>query len=163
MNPGTSPQATAEAVLAVLTGTPLHEAAARVSVQPADLADAVDLYQAAGRAALDAQARARDWHQVRIEFADWDTAEHAAAAGLEPQLRQAEATGTVSSWWFIRKAPCWRLRCQPGPAATPAEMRTFLGLVLDTMLSWGVIVTAQETIYEPETCAFGGPDVIHGT
>jgi thiopeptide-type bacteriocin biosynthesis protein len=127
-------------------------------MEPADLAEAVEVYQAAGCAALEAQARARGWHQVRIEFADWDTAEQAAADYLGPQLWQAETAGIISLWWFIRKAPCWRLRCHPGHAATPADMKTFTDRVTGAMLSRGFIVRAPETVYEPETCAFGGQE-----
>jgi thiopeptide-type bacteriocin biosynthesis protein len=164
VKPGIPLQATADAVLAVLAGRPLHEAAARVTIDPADLADAVELYRAAGLAALHAQARAAGWYQVRIEFTDWDTAEHAAATCLWPQLQRAEAAGTISSWWFTRKAPCWRFRFQPGRAATLADLTTFLSRVLETLLAQGMIVKAQETIYEPEACAFGGPagmDIAH--
>jgi len=165
VKPGISAQATADAVLAVLAGTPLHEAAARIPMAPDGLAGAVELYHAAGRAALHAQARAAGgWHQVSIEFTDWDTAEHAATTCLGPQLQHAEAAGTISSWWFTRKALCWRLRCQPGRAATLADLTTFLNRVLETMLAQGMIVRAQETIYEPEAYAFGGTggmDIAH--
>jgi thiopeptide-type bacteriocin biosynthesis protein len=156
VTPAASPQATANAVLAVLAGTPLHEAASQVSMEPADLDDAIELYQSAGQAALQAQARTRDWHQVRIEFPTWDTAEQAAAAFLGPQLQHAETTGTIASWWFIRKAPCWRLRCQLGQAPQ-ADMTALINRVLSAMLAQGLIIRSQETIYEPETCAFGGP------
>ena len=159
MTPAPSPQTTADAVLAVLAGTPLREAAARISMEPADLDDAIELYQSAGLAALQAQARARDWHQVRIEFPAWDTAEQAAATFLGPQLQQAETTGTIASWWFIRKAPCWRLRCHPGQAPRP-EMTALIDQMLSAMLAQGLITGSQETIYEPETCAFGGPDAM---
>jgi thiopeptide-type bacteriocin biosynthesis protein len=158
VKPGITPQATADAVLAVLGGTPLHEAAARIAIDPADLADAAELYQAAGLAALHAKARVAGWYQVRIEFTDWDTAEHAAATCLWPQLQRAEAAGTISSWWFTRKAPCWRFRFQPGRAAALADLTTFLSRILETLLAQGTIAEAQETIYEPEACAFGGPE-----
>jgi thiopeptide-type bacteriocin biosynthesis protein len=165
VKPGISAQATAEAVLAVLAGTPLHEAAARISMAPDGLADAVELYHAAGRAALRTQAQAAGgWHQVSIEFTDWDTAEHAATTCLGPQLQQAEAAGTISSWWFTRKAPCWRLRGHPGRVGTLTDLTAFLNRVLETMLAQGMIVRAQETIYEPEAYAFGGTggmDIAH--
>lgn len=160
MKSNASPQVTEKAILAVLAGTPLRQAAADVLIDPADLADAVDLYQAAGYAALQAQAATGDWYQVRIQFADWDTAEQAAAAHLWPELQRAETAGVLSSWWFIRKAPCWRLRCQPAPAALPADMKAHVTRALDQMLSRCLITGWQESIYEPETHAFGGPEGI---
>jgi thiopeptide-type bacteriocin biosynthesis protein len=152
-----SPRRTENAILAVLSGTPLEEAAASIETGPTGLADAIELYQAAGRAALEVRARAGDWQHVSIEFPDWDTAEHAAVAGLAPRLRQAEQDGIIAAWWFIRKAPCWRLRCLPGPAAPPSAAARISGILQD-MRSQGLIVTAQPAIYEPETCAFGGPN-----
>ncbi|HEX8006848.1 MAG TPA: thiopeptide-type bacteriocin biosynthesis protein, partial [Trebonia sp.] len=157
MRTRTSPRRTENAILAVLSGTPLEEAAACIGTDPPGLADAIELYQAAGRAALEAQPCAGDWQHVSIEFPDWDTAEHAAAVGLAPQLRQAEDDGIIAAWWFIRKAPCWRLRCQPGPAATPPGAAARISGILQDMRSQGLIVTARQAIYEPETCAFGGP------
>lgn len=154
----TSPRRIETAILAVMSGTPLDQAAATVPVDPPGLADAIELYQAAGRAALDAQARTGDWQHVSIEFPDWDTAEHAAAVYLAPQLCQAEDDGIIAAWWFIRKAPCWRLRCQPGPAATPASTSARIGSILQDMRAQNLIVAAHQAIYEPETCAFGGPD-----
>ncbi len=151
-----SPQSTAQAVLAVLAGAPLHQAAADLSVAPDDLASAIEVYQAAGQAALEAQTRVTAWHQVQVQFTDWDAAEQTAAAQLWPHLRQAETAGTISSWWFIRKAPCWRLRCQPGTTASPAELKAFIDGVLGAMLARGLIATFQEAIYEPEIYAFGG-------
>ena len=136
----------------------LHEAAARNTIDPPDLADAIELYQAAGLAALHAQARAAGWYQVRIEFTDWDDAEHAAATCLWPQLQRAEAAGTIRRGGSPAKAPCWRFRFQPGRAATLADLTTVLSRVLETLLAQGMIVKAQETIYEPEACAFGGPE-----
>ena len=87
MGPVISPEPAADAVLAVLAGTPLHMAAARAYMDPADLADAVTLYQAAGRTALDTQAHAtgRCWHQVSIEFPDWRF--NLRSSNTEPLLR----------------------------------------------------------------------------
>ena len=149
-----------KAILAVLAGEPLRKAAALVPMAPARLADAVDLYRTAGRLALDTQARSGHWHQVHLQFPDWRNAEQTAAKHLWPLLRQSEQAGAISSWWFIRKHPCWRLRCQPGQAVTLQEAKTLLAQTLDTMQSRGLLVSSAETIYEPETCAFGGPDGI---
>ena len=136
MAPGTSSKATAAAVIAVLAGTPLHETAARASIAPADLADAVAVYHAAGQEALDAQAPVGASHHQKIIVIDddvafvsgfdlagsrWDTAEHAAATHLGPPLQQSEAAGIISAWWFTRKIPCWRLRCRPGPGSSSSH------------------------------------------
>jgi thiopeptide-type bacteriocin biosynthesis protein len=158
------PHQAEQGVLAVLAGTPPRQVAADIGLQPADLADAVEVYQAAGRAALQAQAAHDGWHQVRVQFTDWDTAEHVAATRLGPHLQQAQHTGALGGWWFIRKAPCWRLRCRPGPAAAAADMHTAVSVILDNLTATGMIDRWWQTIYEPELCAFGGPqamDIAH--
>jgi thiopeptide-type bacteriocin biosynthesis protein len=157
MRTNAPPHMVEKAVLAVLAGRPLHQAAAETPMETADLTDAVELYKAAGAAALEAQARARDWFQVHIEFADWDATEQIAATHLGPGMEQVEASGAVSSWWFIRKAQCWRLRCRTGSGREPEEVRAALMQLLDPMLRQGLIVDWRETIYEPEAYAFGGP------
>ncbi|WP_338678196.1 thiopeptide-type bacteriocin biosynthesis protein [Streptomyces sp. SCSIO 30461] len=68
--------------------------------------------------------------------------------------------GWRESWWFLRKAPCWRLRCQPGDTATLAGMQNHLSHALDELAAHGRIVRWRETIYEPETYIFGGPEGI---
>ena len=57
-----------QAILAVLTGTPLTEAARRAQTSPEHLAEATERYRDAGRLALDPQLG--DWHQMNIEFTD---------------------------------------------------------------------------------------------
>jgi thiopeptide-type bacteriocin biosynthesis protein len=161
VEPSAAPQRTEKAVLAVLAGAPFHQAAAHVPIEPAELAAAIELYQAAGRAALQAQIGRRGWKQVHIEPADWTTAEHTVATHLGPQLTQAETTGIITTWWFIRKAPCWRLRWRLGTATIPAQMQSFIHHALDTMLAHGLITRWRETIYEPETFAFGGPEAMN--
>ncbi len=164
MDARSAPRQTAKSVLAVLAGVPLHQAAARIAVEPADLADAVAVYQAAGYAALEAHAATCGWYQVRIQFTDWNSAEHAAATHLSPPLQQAQDTGLLAAWWFLRKAPCWRLRCRPGPAATVADLQAAISTVLDSLTEASLIDRWWETVYEPEVCAFGGPhgmDIAH--
>lgn len=159
-----NPRTTEVLVLAVLAGTPLDQAAAQAPMEPAHLAEAVEAYKAAGRAALEAQVGLRDWYQVRIQFTDWDSAERIAAARLGPQLQQAQETGTIAEWWFLRKYPCWRLRCRPGPKATRTEMKAAVGAVLDTMAADGAVERWWESLYEPEELTFGGPagmDIAH--
>jgi thiopeptide-type bacteriocin biosynthesis protein len=154
-----APQETADGVLAVLAGIPLDQAAARIRMEPADLADAVEAYRAAGYAAIAAQARTRAWYQVRVQFGDRDAAERTAATRLGPDLRRAEESGVVAAWWFIRKAPCWRLRLRPGPAvAGMAGMKAEVDRVLDGLAAAGLVERWREGVYEPETAAFGGPE-----
>ncbi|MFI8928253.1 thiopeptide-type bacteriocin biosynthesis protein [Streptomyces sp. NPDC053474] len=158
------PQAVQRAVLAALSGAPLDEAAAKVSMRAPDLADAITTYKTAGYAALEAHHDCDGWHQVHIEFPDWHTAEEIAVAHLWPMLRDAESAGVSSSWWFIRKAPCWRLRLRPGANATPTELKTAIGRALDSMQGQNAIRQWWETIYEAETFAFGGTtsmDIAH--
>src|SRR5260370_5119178 len=152
-------EATEKAVLAVLVGTPVATAASQVAMDAADLADAIKLYQAAGRAALEAQSDSRRWFQVCVEVAHWDTAEHAAATHFGPKLAQAETTGVVSSWWYIRKAPCWRLRFHTGTTSL-ALMKEFVGRALDDMASQHLITRWWASIYEPESAAFGGSEAM---
>jgi thiopeptide-type bacteriocin biosynthesis protein len=157
-----SPRATADSVLAVLGGVPLERAATHIHIPAADLAEAIEAYEAAGYAALEAQAAACSWHQVHIQFSSWKTAEHAAATSLGPHLTQMQNQGTTEAWWFIRKTPCWRLRLLPGPAA--ADMKTGISRILDGLVTVGVVRSWQTTIYESESAAFGGPagmDIAH--
>jgi thiopeptide-type bacteriocin biosynthesis protein len=147
-----------DGVVAVLAGAPLEEAAARTGMEPADLADAVEVYRLAGYRALEARAAAHDWYQVRIQFPAWDDAEHTMATHLGPALQRAEDTGVVAAWWFIRKAPCWRLRLKPGPTVTVADMTATVSLALDGLAAAGLVERWWESVYEPETIAFGGPE-----
>ncbi|WP_329131169.1 thiopeptide-type bacteriocin biosynthesis protein [Streptomyces sp. NBC_01476] len=150
-----APHRTVDGVLAVLAGIPLDQAAGRLAMEPADLSDAVEVYQAAGEAALDAQPAEGRWYQVHIEFPAWDGAEQTSAHHLGPRLQQL--TPAVGSWWFIRKAPYWRLRCRPGPGGALADTRASVNAVLDSLTAAGPVRRWWETIYEPEVLAFGGP------
>ncbi|KQV12092.1 hypothetical protein ASE03_22325 [Kitasatospora sp. Root187] len=89
-----------------------------------------------------------------IEFPHWADAEKTAAEHLAPVLRQAEAEHGLASWWFIRKAPCWRLRllAQPG-----SETHDLVTAALDDLTDAGLVLRYWHGIYEPETAAFGGP------
>jgi thiopeptide-type bacteriocin biosynthesis protein len=150
------PHQTVEGVLAVLAGIPLDRAAGRLALEPADLADAVEVYQAAGEAALDAQAADGRWYQVHIEFPDWDGADQTGADHLAPSLQRLQLTSAVGSWWFMRKAPCWRLRCRPGPGGVLVDTRVNVNAVLDSLTAAGRVSRWWETVYEPEVLAFGG-------
>ncbi|MGH3621710.1 MAG: thiopeptide-type bacteriocin biosynthesis protein [Sciscionella sp.] len=151
----TSPYELAAGVRAVLAGADLEATAVNSATDPADLAEAVQVFQAAGLAALERRAE-HEWYQVRVEFPDWSSAEAVVAAQLGPSLDQLQANGAVSGWWFLRKPPCWRLRLHG--ADTAAVDRG-----LDELTAAGVIARWWPTVYEPETAAFGGPAGMHAT
>lgn len=164
MDQDEEPRPLESGVLAVLAGAPLEQAAVTRSLNPAELATAVKLYQAAGRAALASSSNPSDWYQVHLQFTHWDTAEAAAVAHLHPELLQCEAEGMVATWWFIRKAPCWRLRFRSGPGASHQDMIRSLARVLDTLVARNAATRWWESTYEPEVHAFGGPrgmDIAH--
>lgn len=145
----TSPYGFAASVLAVLAGNDLETIAATNDVDPAALDEAVQVYQAAGLAALERRAE-HDWYQVRVEFADWSTAEAAGATRLGPSLDRLQQRGALGSWWFLRKHPCWRLRLRGADT-------TATNHALDELTATGAITRWWPTIYEPEITAFGGP------
>ncbi|GGM20814.1 hypothetical protein GCM10010129_76360 [Streptomyces fumigatiscleroticus] len=142
---------TENAVLSVLTGTPVEDAARTARTSPARLAEAVARYRTAGRAALD--ARPDGWHQVNIQFAHYPTAAHAFRTHLLSPL----STAPIGTWWFVRKYPHWRLRVRPAPGATTAQTLTHIMQAIDRAVSSGAIEHGQLAVYEPETVAFGGP------
>lgn len=138
----------ADSVLTVLAGTALETVAATAAIEPADLADAVDAYRNAGRAALEEHADDR-WYQVRVEFPDWKTAETVGATSLGPRLDHLTALSACDGWWFLRKHPCWRIRL--------AHARVdAVNQVLNDLTATGAIVRWWPGRYEPETTAFGG-------
>jgi thiopeptide-type bacteriocin biosynthesis protein len=154
--PTTTPAQFAAGVLAVLAGTDPDTIAADHDLDPADLDDAVQTYQAAGLAALERGAE-RTWYQVRVRFADWSAAEAVAATTLGPALDRLRADQAVAGWWFLRKHPCWRLRLLRADTAA-------VDRVLDELTDTGAIARWWPTVYEPETAAFGGPagmDTVH--
>ncbi|MCF3137451.1 thiopeptide-type bacteriocin biosynthesis protein [Streptomyces olivochromogenes] len=141
-----------EAVLAVLGGTPIEQAARRVPTSPGQLAEAVERYRAAGRTALEHPTAG--WYQAYVTFADYPTAARAFRAHLQPALHSK----AVGAWWFLRKYPCWRLRAQPATGASLEDSIEHTAQALDSAVSWGVVKQWQPTLYEPETIAFGGLD-----
>lgn len=141
-------EAVHQAVLEVLGGVPLTEAAALIGVNPADLKSAVDVFCKAGFHALDARS---DWWQLYVEFTDWDNAEHVVADHLLPVLTRLEGEEGLA-WWFIRKHPCWRLRLRVREHAA----RSVVVAVLDELAAEGRIRRWWTGVYEPETVAFGG-------
>ncbi len=140
-----------DAVLSVLAGTTIEIAAAQANTTPNRLADAIERYRAAGRAALDHQPDG--WYQVSVEFADYPTAERAVRVHLLPALHRE----SVGSWWFVRKHPCWRLRVHAAPGADIDDAVGHISHALDNAASLGAIKRWWTSLYEPETVAFGGP------
>jgi thiopeptide-type bacteriocin biosynthesis protein len=99
------------------------------------------------------------WQQLNLTFAGRQAAEHAAAGQLGPALTDAETTGLISSWFFIRK-PWWRVRYLPASAATATAAGTFVTRTAQALVDAGHAVRWTPGIYEPETCAFGGPEAM---
>lgn len=152
---------TVQAVLSVLAGTPITEAAAHADLDPAVLTDAIELFQRAGTQALAQAEHTPAVHQVYLEFSDWRQAETIAAHHLLPELDHAERDGRLAGWWYIRKYPYWRLRLHI-PAGTASRLH--LDAALDHMLAADVLARWWPGTYEPETAAFGGPsamDIAH--
>jgi thiopeptide-type bacteriocin biosynthesis protein len=97
------------------------------------------------------------WCQVFVQFNGWDTAERIAVTHLAPVLTQAEDTGLICSWFFIRKAPCWRVRFLPHDQDTALKATELVHQRLAELEHDHRIARWVKTIYEPETHAFGGP------
>ncbi|RSM52345.1 hypothetical protein DMB66_40305 [Actinoplanes sp. ATCC 53533] len=128
---------------AILAGADLHTTAAGAGVDPERLAEAVDVYRAAGVAAL--CRRSEDaWVQVYVTPADFHTVEQTVATQLGPLLDQ-----TGAGWWFLRKYPDWRIR-------TRARAGVVIP-ILDRLTETGTITGWRRSVYEPEEAAFGGP------
>lgn len=147
------PEQVVNAVLAVLAGAEPQASAAAIGMAPSDLDDAVQTFQAAGRAALERRAE-REWYEVRIRFPDWNTAETAVATRLGPRLNRLQSDGGCTGWWFLRKHPCWRLRLR-GARTTAVDQ------ILSDLTEAGVIAGWWPTTYEPEIAAFGGTSGMH--
>ncbi|WP_371780586.1 thiopeptide-type bacteriocin biosynthesis protein [Streptosporangium subroseum] len=142
------PYQLANGVLQILAGADVEAAAAETGVDPGDLHESLQVYQAAGLTALERRADTH-WYQVRVQFADWSTAETIGATQLGPRLDELQAGGAVAGWWFLRKHPCWRLRLY-GADTTAVDH------VLDELTAAGLLTRWWPTVYEPETAAFGG-------
>ncbi|WP_437009882.1 thiopeptide-type bacteriocin biosynthesis protein [Streptomyces sp. enrichment culture] len=148
-------------MLDVLAGAPVAPVAARTGLQPDELAAAVEVYQQAGEHALAAQIGPPQWQQLYVQFTDWDKAEQLVADRLNPVLELAREDGRMTSWWFIRKHPCWRVRLLT-PDSSGHLPAAVTGL-LDELAAAGA-VRWWPGIYEPETAAFGGAasmDIAH--
>lgn len=98
------------------------------------------------------------WRQVTITFPDWAGAEDTAVVDLAPLLTAAETAGLITAWFFVRKQPAWRVRYRPADT-TPAA-HDHLHARLDALQQKRRITRVAETVYEPETHAFGGPEAM---
>lgn len=147
------PSAVQDAVLAVLMGLPIADAASKYGMDPAILSDAIAVYNHAGREALTRCAVTTEWWQAYLHFTNWANADTTFTTHVLPVLREAEAAGAIDGWWYTRKHPCWRLRLrvqyEPGVKLT-------VGDDLDQLVTDGHLQQWRRGIYEPETAAFGG-------
>lgn len=96
------------------------------------------------------------WRQIDLWCGNWQTAEHMATSHLWPLLARAEDDGTLTSWWYVRKAESWRLRFR-GTTAPVIDQLT------NALSENEEIRGHAETIYEPETSAFGGELAMNAT
>ncbi|WP_329586369.1 methyltransferase, FxLD system [Kitasatospora sp. NBC_01250] len=94
-----------------------------------------------------------DWIQHDLTLADRATAERLAAHRLAPALTDAQNSGELRDWWYMRKAP-FRLRYR---ARLPAPTVVML---LDALVQEQSVERWSLGIYEPETEAFGGPEAM---
>ncbi|HEY4376137.1 MAG TPA: thiopeptide-type bacteriocin biosynthesis protein, partial [Acidimicrobiales bacterium] len=142
------------AVLAVLSGKPLADSAERAGMDPANLFDAVQVFQQAGRAALVGNAAQHEWWHAYLHFTDWADADRIFTTHVLPLLTTAEANNAIDGWWYTRKHPCWRLRLRRHP-----QFETMAPVAdgLDRLVAAGHLHRWWPGIYEPETAAFGGP------
>ncbi|ADP84912.1 thiopeptide-type bacteriocin biosynthesis protein [Pseudofrankia inefficax] len=145
------PATTEHAILRVLSGDAILATATRSGLDPDDLAAATEIYRTAGRRALAAH-RDTAWRQIYLRFSDWQHADQVAAAHLVRILDDAERHGQISTWWFMRKHPCWRLRLHPTRPGPPATIEA----ALDQLVADGHLDAWRPGVYEPETAAFGG-------
>ncbi|MFV2175538.1 thiopeptide-type bacteriocin biosynthesis protein [Actinomadura sp. LOL_016] len=97
------------------------------------------------------------WRQSNVAFHTWATAEHDAVTHLLPVLARAEEEGLIGTWFFVRKAPCWRVRYLPGSDTAHRQMRQRLHALPGHAEP---ITQVTDAVYEPEVRAFGGADAM---
>src|SRR6187551_2635999 len=103
---------------------------------------------------------ATKWRQVTITFPDPAIAVQAASTHLAPILADAKAHQLITTWFYVRKGD-WRLRYL---AVATIDADRYLTSELERLTRDNRICGAVPGIYEPETCAFGGPaamDIAH--
>ncbi|WP_020498826.1 thiopeptide-type bacteriocin biosynthesis protein [Sciscionella marina] len=150
------PEALHAAVHHALTGAALPLVAAEHGLNHDELHDAVEVFLRAGASALYEYSSDPDWYSAHLEFSDWDQAERIALLTFEPLLNIWTGSGLLERWWFIRKAPAWRLRLQPGPNAGDILVPTANDL-FDKLVTSHTLADWRPVRYEPEAHAFGGP------
>ncbi|EFC83505.1 thiopeptide-type bacteriocin biosynthesis protein [Parafrankia sp. EUN1f] len=96
------------------------------------------------------------WHQVNVAFPNWVSAEATAVDHLTPLLDSAETDGLITSWFLVRKAPCWRIRYLP--RETTGEAEAYIHTRLAGLQETRLIQDTTFTLYEPESHAFGGAE-----
>ncbi|WP_329614150.1 thiopeptide-type bacteriocin biosynthesis protein [Streptomyces brevispora] len=141
------------AVLAVLTGLPIADAAHQYRMDTVALSNAVKVYDQAGREALTRRSATNDWWHAYLHFTDWAIADATFTTYVLPVLRDAEAAGAIDGWWYTRKHPCWRLRLRVRPTI---GAKLTVGDDLDRLVADGHLQRWWPGMYEPETAAFGG-------
>ncbi|MGH3889311.1 MAG: methyltransferase, FxLD system, partial [Pseudonocardiaceae bacterium] len=99
------------------------------------------------------------WRQVSVWCADWQAAEQMAVTHLGPQLTAAQHAKIITSWWFVRKGPSWRVRLLPS-VGQDEQATTAIKQTMHDLSGRGAIQRWAMTIYEPEIHAFGGADGI---
>lgn len=92
------------------------------------------------------------WRQVNVRFTDPGDAERIAVKVLAPVLRDLG----VEHWFFVRKAPYWRIRFHASPATAARLIEA-----LDGSAVRGQLKDWTTSVYEPETRAFGGEAGMH--
>jgi thiopeptide-type bacteriocin biosynthesis protein len=75
-------------------------------------------------------------------------------------MEAAEDAGAITTWFLVRKHPCWRIRYSPvtGPQDAIDDR-------LDALVAAGSVARWTKSVYEPEVHAFGGTqamDFAHG-
>lgn len=122
---------TETAILSVLTGTPVKEAAVTARISPARLTRAAARYRAGGQSALDLHGDG--WHQFNVQFTNYPSARRDFTTYLLPEL----STPEIEAWWFVRKHPSWRVRIRPSTRTPVDETLAHVTKALDTAVERG--------------------------
>jgi len=99
------------------------------------------------------------WGQVNLILAPAADPERVVLGQLDRVLRAAESAGLLASWFFMRKQR-WRVRYLPASKDTASHARHLLLTAASRLRRTGRVLGWTETIYEPETYAFGGRPAI---
>ncbi|WP_412540070.1 methyltransferase, FxLD system [Longispora sp. K20-0274] len=92
------------------------------------------------------------WRQVFVTFTDRGDLDEYIRDHLGPALLDAEDTGAVLAFWFIRKGEVLRVRLLPGHDRDQTEA------VIERLADHVLAREYAHVIYEPETHAFGGTE-----